>query len=252
MNSNSVSYNSDYFDSGIFETDYQSLALAIVNTYHPKTVAEFGCGPGYLTKELAKLGVQVTAIDGYSNPNFSEYSIEFHRLDLNDASAIEQLFAGKSFDVAISMEVVEHLQPQSSQAVVYWLTKVAPVAVFSAAVPGQGGHGHINLQPRDYWHVLFSNYDFLVADRIREKLRSIPTVAPWYRYNVLDYVHMNHPLAPHLTETINRLIASESAASSAYYEESAKLSATKAYLNYTPVKFYLWLRQLGKKLLRRV
>jgi hypothetical protein len=58
---------------------------------------------------------------------------------------------------------------------------------------------------------------------IREKLRTHPSIAPWYRYNVLDYVHANHPQVPQLTEVIQRLIASESAAATADYEESTKL-----------------------------
>jgi hypothetical protein len=39
----------------------------------------------------------------------------------------------------------------------------------------------------------------------------------------LDYVHANHPQAPSLTEVIDRLIASESAAATGYYDESRKL-----------------------------
>jgi cyclopropane fatty-acyl-phospholipid synthase-like methyltransferase len=249
MNQNSLSYTSEYFDSGIFDTDYRSLALAVFETYQPTTVAEFGCGPGYLTKELAMLGVKVTAVDGHSNPDFTDYPIDFYRLDLNDASAIEQIFADRHFDVAISMEVAEHLQPESSHTLVHWMTKVAPIVVFSAAVPGQGGHGHINLRARDYWHKLFTPYNFVIADRIRQKLRSISSVAPWYRYNVVDYVHTQHSQAPALLEVINRLVASESASSTAYYEESTKLEVAKAYLNHTPVKSYLWLRQVAKHLL---
>ena len=62
-----------------------------------------------------------------------------------------------------------------------------------------------------------------VSDRIREKLRNHPSIAPWYRYNVLDYVHANHPQVPQPNEVITRLIASESAAATAYYEEATKL-----------------------------
>jgi len=167
--------------------------------------------------------VQVTAVDGYAQPDFSGLSIEFYPLDLNNGAAIVNLFQDKHFDLAISLEVAEHLQPESSSTLIDWLTKVAPVVVFSAAVPSQGGHGHINLQPRDYWHSLFTKSSFVISDRIREKLRAHPSVAPWYRYNVTDYVHENHPQAPQLAEVITRLIASESASTTAYYEESTKL-----------------------------
>ncbi len=223
MTNDTIAYTADYFQSVVFDTDYQTLALYIVEIYHPKTVVEFGCGPGHLSRELAKLGVQVTSVDGYSHPDFTGLPVEFYPLNLNDATAIANLFQDKHFDLAVSLEVAEHLQPESSPTIINWLTKVAPVVVFSAAVPSQGGHGHINLHPRDYWHSLFTQSNFVISDRIREKLRTHPSVAPWYRYNVVDYVHANHSQVPQLNEVITRLIASESAAATAYYEESTKL-----------------------------
>ncbi|WP_071192561.1 methyltransferase domain-containing protein [Trichormus sp. NMC-1] len=224
MTNNTIAYTSDYFQTVAFDTDYQTVALSIVEIYDPKTVVEFGCGPGHLSRELAKLGVKVTSVDGYSQPDFAGLPVEFYPLNLNDSTAIANLFQDKHFDLAISLEVAEHLQPESSPTVINWLTKVAPVVVFSAAVPSQGGHGHINLHHRDYWHNLFTQSNFVICDRIREKLRAHSRVAPWYRYNVVDYVHVNHPQVPQLTEVIQRLIASESAAATAYYEESTKLS----------------------------
>ncbi|PZV21678.1 MAG: methyltransferase type 12 [Snowella sp.] len=223
MTTKTIAYTPDYFQSLAFDTDYQTLASYIVEIYHPTTVVEFGCGPGHLSRELAKLGVEVTAVDGFSRPDFTDLSVEFSPLDLNNPDAIAAFFSNKRFDLAVSLEVAEHLQPESSPTLVQWLTQVAPVVVFSAAVPCQDGHGHINLQPRDYWHKLFTQANFVIGDRIREKLRAHPSVAPWYRYNVLDYVHASHPQAPSLIEVIDRLIASESAAATGYYDESRKL-----------------------------
>jgi SAM-dependent methyltransferase len=218
-----VPYTSEYFNSWFFETDYETIAKAIVDIYQPKTLAEFGCGPGHLSKELAKLGVQVTAVDGYSEPDFSGFPVEFHTLNLNEPEEIAKFFTNKSFDLSLSLEVAEHLQPENSPTIINWLTKVAPAVVFSASVPAQESHGHINLRPRDYWHGLFTEKDFVVCDRIREKLRLHPRVAHWYRYGILDYVHIDHPLVPSKDEVIQRLIASESASTTGYYEQSSKL-----------------------------
>jgi len=246
---NNAAYLSNYFHSEIFDTDYRSLALAIFETYQPQTVAEFGCGPGHLTRELANLSVQVTAVDGFSQPDFSGLSIEFHHVNLNDPTSIAKVFTGKHFDLVICLEVAEHLQPEVSPNLVNWLTKVAPIVIFSASVPGQGGHGHINLRPRDYWHNLFTNQNFVVADRIREKLRLHASVAPWYRYNVLDYVSADHPQVPQANEVIRRLIASESDVSTGLYKESTKLTIAENRLKYGPVRWYLTFRQFAKKLI---
>jgi len=248
---NSASYSPEYFQEDIFLTDYQSVALAIFEIYQPKTLVDFGCGPGYLSREFAKLGVKVTAVDGFSNPDFANLSVEFYRLDLNDPIAINELLINRKFDLALSLEVAEHLQPEASPNLISWLTKLAPVVVFSAAVPSQGGLGHINLRQRDYWHSLFTRHEFLAADRIRERLRAIPSVASWYRYNILDYVHCNHPQSPKVDEALHRLIASESAAASAYYQEGNKLLVAEARLRYLPVRWYLMFRQFMKKLFKK-
>ncbi|AFY32503.1 class I SAM-dependent methyltransferase [Calothrix sp. PCC 7507] len=254
MNTQTISYSAKYFQSRTFETDYQTLAAVIFELYHPQTVAEFGCGPGHLSRELAKLGVKVTSVDGHSQPSFTGLAVEFHHLDLNDPIAIANFFANKHFDLAICLEVAEHLQPQSSPILVKWLTSVAPVVIFSAAVPHQGGHGHINLQPREYWHNEFMQRQFIAADRVREELRATSSIAPWYRYNVIDYVQIQHPQAPNPAEVIPRLIASESAAASAYYEEYDRRFLAELRLKYAPVQLYAsvkGLRFLAKRLLGR-
>ncbi|WP_375472521.1 class I SAM-dependent methyltransferase [uncultured Nostoc sp.] len=217
MNESTLLYDKSFFNSKYFQTDYKTIATTIFNLYQPKTVADFGCGPGHLSRELAKLGVKVTAIDGFSQPDFSNLNVEFHLVNLNDSIAITNIFTNRTFDMAICLEVAEHLNPSVSSELVTWLTKVAPVVVFSAAVLGQGGVGHINLQPRDFWHGQFTQHSFLCADRIREQLRLVPSIAPWYLYNILDYVHTHHPLVPQAEDVIQRLIASESAATSAYF-----------------------------------
>jgi len=108
-------YKLDYFEEGIFDTDYYSLAKAIQNSHHPKTVIEFGCGPGYLTKALSKLGMSVSAIDGYSEPDFKEFpGITYSKIDLNSEADIAAFVAGKNFDLAVCTEVGEHLQTSSS------------------------------------------------------------------------------------------------------------------------------------------
>ena len=54
-------------------------------------------------------------------------------------------------DVAYSFEVAEHVPPELGRRLVEFLLELAPTVVFSAAHPGQGGQGHINEQPREYW-----------------------------------------------------------------------------------------------------
>ena len=91
------------------------------------------------------------------------------------------------FDLAVCLEVAEHLPAAAARPLVRELTAAAPVVLFSAAIPGQGGHGHVNEQPHDYWHRLFAAHDFVTLDCIRPAIWQNPAVAYWYRQNTFLY-----------------------------------------------------------------
>ena len=60
-------------------------------------------------------------------------------------------------DLAICLEVAEHLPAESAEPLVRGLAQ-AELVLFSAATPGQPGVGHINCQPHTYWHALFADH----------------------------------------------------------------------------------------------
>jgi hypothetical protein len=91
-------------------------------------------------------------------------------------------------DLAMSLECAEHLPKKRSMALVKWLTESADRVVFSAAVPGQGGKGHINEQHHEYWHALFNECGFEIRDVLRGRLVKNEDVAWWYRQNLFVYV----------------------------------------------------------------
>jgi len=244
-------YQEDYFVEGIFETDYASIANLISKTYQPKTIVEFGCGPGHLTRELDKININVTAIDGFSSPEFKNtQKITFTKVDLNDQKALEQFLGNKKFDLAICTEVGEHLNPASSEHLIKYLTQSAPVVIFSAAVPGQGGHGHINCQPREFWHDLFTSNGFRLIDSFRQKLRDNEKLAMWYKLNMLDYVSKDYKLTEN-EDVIRNLLSSESYASSMFYITNTENAKNLAYLKYPVVKQYFQLRNFIKKLFKK-
>jgi hypothetical protein len=57
----------------------------------------------------------------------------------------------RAFDCAVSLEVAEHVSAAHADQFVDSLIKFAPIVVFSAAIPFQGGFQHINEQWPDYW-----------------------------------------------------------------------------------------------------
>jgi SAM-dependent methyltransferase len=247
-------YTQDYFNAEIFHTDYSNIAITIRNKYQPKRIIEFGCGPGHLTIALAKLGINVTAIDGFSNPDFRNYGkIEFFKVDLNSFTEIESFLSSNTeFELAICTEVAEHLLPESSAHLIKFLTQSAPIVIFSAAVPNQNGHGHINCQNRLFWHQLFKLNNFILVDSIRKEFQHNNKLAIWYKLNILDYVSkdINELNLVSLNNTIENLLFNESNASSLFYETSNILNIKTTYLNYFGIKQYMMIRNFLKNLIK--
>jgi hypothetical protein len=68
------------------------------------------------------------------------------------------------------------------------LTDLADVVVFSAAIPGQGGAGHLNEQWQSYWVKLFSGYGFSAHKELRDALWGEP-IPFWYSQNVILFTN---------------------------------------------------------------
>lgn len=112
-------------------------------------IIDVGCGPGIYVQALREMGYEVEGID--PDPRCPEKQISMFDVE------------GK-YDLAICLEVAEHIDASLADDVVKKLTELAPTIIFSAAVPGQGGHGHINCQPKEYWEHKFGKMNF-VLDR---------------------------------------------------------------------------------------
>ena len=107
---------------------------------------------------------------------------QFHCHDLRD-----KLPVTKNFDLALSLEVAEHLPQDRAESFVAELTAIAPVILFSAAIPNQGGTDHVNEQWQDYWAELFMKRGFKAHDVIRPAVWNNDHVERWYRQNMILY-----------------------------------------------------------------
>jgi hypothetical protein len=111
----------------------------------------------------------------------------YFECNLNKAMPV--LPSGK-FDLALCLEVAEHLHPSRAEPLVAYLCSIADNVLFSAAIPYQGGSGHVNEQWQMYWGKLFAQYGFGVE---RDKgfmvfdFRDMEGVELWYRQNMVLY-----------------------------------------------------------------
>lgn len=63
----------------------------------------------------------------------------------------------------------------------------APAVLFSAALPGQSGTGHINERMPSDWRAHFRRHGYVLLDPIRPAVLTDPRVECWYRQNIVFY-----------------------------------------------------------------
>lgn len=151
-----------------------------------KRVVDFGCGRGDWLKSAAEKGaIEILGLDSYALDAAQPLSIPTKYVDLTKPIVLEH-----RFDIALCLEVGEHLEAEYAENLVDSLVHAAPIIVFSAAVPGQGGVHHVNEQPPIYWHRLFKKHQYKCFD-FRSKIWEDERIQPWYRMGVLVYVHQD-------------------------------------------------------------
>lgn len=157
----------------------------------PRSVLDVGCGRGSWLKAFHEKGSRsVFGLDGpWNTPaEMIDSSINFRAVDL-DAPFV----APDRFDLAMSVEVAEHLRPESSESFVRSLAQASDLVLFGAAYPGQGGANHINEQLPTYWARLFEAVGFAPFDLFRPALWADQRVAFWYRQNTFLYARASSP-----------------------------------------------------------
>jgi SAM-dependent methyltransferase len=158
--------------------------LDIVMHYHrPASVLDVGCGLGTWLKVARSRGIQdIRGIEGaWLDPRKAK--IDAGLLDVLD---LEKSFdLGRRFDLVICLEVAEHISAGAADRLIGSLTRHAPMVLFSAAIPHQGGHHHVNEQFLPYWVERFARFDFAPLDVIRAKIWNDRTILWWLRQNVV-------------------------------------------------------------------
>lgn len=165
----------------------QAVVPYVMDLLEPRSVCDVGCGRGIWLAVFQEHGAeQVIGADSADiDPSHLQIdAADFVVADLDQGVPIE----GR-FDLAVSLEVAEHLSSDAAERLVADLVRLAPAVLFSAAVPGQGGLDHTNEQWPAYWQSLFGRHDYLAIDCIRPRIWDSEEVAFWYRQNTLLFAH---------------------------------------------------------------
>lgn len=127
-----------------------------VELFAPRSVLDLGCGTGQSLDFFADRGVEALGIEG------SRLAIARARRPelIRQFNLNQELDLRRKFDLVWCFEVAEHIHPNYVRCLVRSMCKHSDRIVLSAAPPGQGGEGHLNEQPPEYWIRLFAEHGF--------------------------------------------------------------------------------------------
>jgi SAM-dependent methyltransferase len=179
-----ATYNSEFFERQ-FEGSLRSARVVVplvTELVRPDSVVDVGCGLGTWLLQFKDHGAnRILGMDG-DYVDSSSLLIPrdcFRAIDLNQPVGIDE-----KFDLAVCLEVAEHLRKTSAERLIDFLCRLAPVILFSAAMPMQGGTNHINEQWPDYWAALFARNGYSRIDAVRKQIWKNSAVEWWYRQNI--------------------------------------------------------------------
>ncbi len=180
MSNNNIDYE---HSKNIHLSDGPSeIVPIIIENYQPKSVLDVGCGLGIWLNFIIKEGiVDCMGIDGI---DIDDRAIMFSKEKFQCQDLTKPWKLQRRFDLALCLEVAEHLHADFADCLIHCLTNHADLVIFSAACPHQDGQGHINCQWPAYWQEIFNKYQYVCSDDIRPLIWDINFPEYWYKQNI--------------------------------------------------------------------
>ena len=184
-------YDQTFFDR-LVDRSLASARAVVPTVLKPlpiTSVVDFGCGRGAWLKAFLENGVEtVLGLDGdyVDTDRLLIDADQFRGVDLRRPIALD-----RCFDLALCLEVAEHLPARSASTLIKSLAAAAPVVLFSAALPGQGGISHINEQWPLYWERLFAGVGMRKFDVVRPLTWNNSSIDLYYRQNIYIFSRIN-------------------------------------------------------------
>lgn len=178
------------FDNSFYDQQTQgSLRSARVvlpilfEYYQPNSIVDIGCGRGAWLKAAGECGAkEVLGLDG---DYVERGTLLVDKQYFQAVNLVERIEIPRQFDLAISLEVAEHLPFYRAETFVDDLVRLSDVVLFSAALPYQCGTEHINEQWLEFWAILFRRHCYIPCDLFRSRIWDKKEVESWYRQNVI-------------------------------------------------------------------
>lgn len=177
----SGSWNNKNTNEHLFDSTLAYCILNFLQDNKINTCIDLGCGDGSYTKYFNKNGIITEGYDG--NPFTKEMTNGL--CNVLDLSVLCNL--GKKYQCVMSLEVGEHIPKCYEQVFIKnIITHADNLIILSWAVPGQGGHGHVNCVSNSYIKDIFKTNGFINRPHIENILRQAASQT-WFHNTIMVF-----------------------------------------------------------------
>jgi glycosyltransferase involved in cell wall biosynthesis len=158
------------------------LCSWVKDNLNPSNVLDLGCGPGTYVESFTEIGVDALGYDTDPRVIGKENLLCKSLFDLEHTAP-----------VVLCLETAEHIKsPKNGLIVKAMVDALDPggILIWTAAKPGQGGVGHINCRPKEYWEKRFNKAGLIREVELEKTLIDFISQGyhmGWFIQNLLIY-----------------------------------------------------------------
>ncbi len=179
-----IKYSYDFKESPrhIIDAAMKIVPVVLQVTGPIKSLVDLGGCTGAWSSVFKRHGVEkIRCVD---HPSIPASDLLIEPSEFVGCDLAVRMPQAQTADLAVCLECAEHLPAIQAPVLVDFLTRSAHVVLFSAAIPGQGGNGHINLRRAQYWEKLFGERGYELLDVLRPRIIFEADIPIWYRQNI--------------------------------------------------------------------
>lgn len=146
---------------------YPALWSWLVDDYGVRSVIDVGCGEGVAVRFFRERGCEVLGVDG-----IEQGDPDIYKHDYTAGPFFTSPVVGQQADLAWCCEFVEHVEERYIPNFLATFA-CAELVLMSHAVPGQGGHHHVNCRDDDYWVGVLAGIGYQKDDSLTAVTREL-------------------------------------------------------------------------------
>jgi SAM-dependent methyltransferase len=167
------------------------LTPKIIKELKCKSVLDVGCATGHWLSCFEAYGVKIKGLEG-TKAAFNHLLVDNKHIEYFDLR--EKYETKHTVDLVMSIEVAEHIEPAFVGNYIDVLTRHrAQNIIMTGAPPGQGGDGHVNLQPKEYWMEKLEDAGYRRDLKLEKKFQRWATQARGTQANNKEFLRLAVP-----------------------------------------------------------